>query len=72
MSSFSFKMSMRRVNSFRSVCIQCYRLAESKVRYDSQRENYEKMMENKRKEIEDLEKKCVCVCAHVEHVRLPH
>ena len=43
------------------------RLAESKVRYDHQREKYEKMMENKRKEIEDLERlrKCVCVCVCV-------
>ena len=31
------------------------RLAESKVRYDGQREKYEKMMENKRKEIEELQ-----------------
>ena len=38
------------------------RLAESKTRYDHQREKYEKMIENKRKEIADLEIKCVCVC----------
>ena len=32
------------------------------MRYDSQREKYEKMLENKRTEIEDIENRCVYVC----------
>ena len=46
-------------------------VAESKVRYDSQREKYEKMIENMRKKIEDLEIKCVCVCVCVLYVLNP-
>ena len=41
------------------------RLAESKARYDHQREKYENMIENKRKEFDSLEKKFVVVCVHV-------